>query len=81
MSENRQLGLYSAHTSWSHGVELFSDYFEYRFRLKYPLPIHIPRSAMKIVSLMCNRDPDAAFEEEGEEPEFWEQDLRRVHGL
>ena len=71
--------LHVSHTLWAQGEELFGNYFEYRFRLKYPLPIHVPRSAMKLISLMCNRDPDAAFDDEGEEPEFWEQDYRRVH--
>ena len=80
MGDGLEFGLHSAHTLWSHGTEMFGDFFEYKFRQKYPLPIHIPRSAMKIISLMCNRDPNAAFDNEGDPPEFLEQDYRMVHG-
>ena len=79
MGENLEYGLFSAWKVWTLGEEMYGSYFEYKFRGKYPLPIHIAPTAMKIISLMCNRDPDAAFNDEGEEPELWEQDRHGIH--
>ena len=79
MRDNREYGLFSARKTWSLGEEMAGDFFEYKFRGRYPIPVHLPPTAMKIISLMCNRDPDAAFDDEGEEPELWEQDRHGVH--
>ena len=52
-------------------------YFEYRFRSRYPLPIHIPPTAMKLVALFAVKDYD---ELDWSGPELWEQDRYNVHG-
>ena len=71
MAEGRQFGLRSAHSTWSNGEEMSGRYFEYRFRLKYPLPIHIPPTAMKLVALFAANDYD---EMDWDGPELWELD-------
>ena len=77
MAEGRQFGLRSAHRIWSNGEEMSGRYFEYRFRSRYPLPIHIPPTAMKLVALFAVKDYD---ELDWSGPELWEQDRYNVHG-
>ena len=73
MVSKRRYGVLSAHADWSRGDECFGDHFEYCFRRKYPIPIHIPRRAMKAIVLYAVTDPETFGE--GHPPESWERDL------
>ena len=72
MVRERKYGLLSAHSDWSRGDECFGDHFEYCFRRKYPIPIHIPRRAVKAIVLYAVSDPETF--DEGNPPESWEID-------
>ena len=72
MVRGRRYGVLSAHSDWSRGDECFGDHFEYCFRRKYPIPIHIPRRAMKAIVLYAVSDPETF--DEGNPPESWEID-------
>ena len=74
MGEGKELGLYGAHSSWSIGEEMSGRYFEYRFRLRYPIPIHVPPTAMKLIALFS-----VEYDNEWETSELWEQDRNGVH--
>ena len=63
MISERRYGVLSAHSDWSRGDECFGDHFEYCFRRKYPIPIHIPRRAMKAIVLYAVSDPEMFGEE------------------
>ena len=43
MSRERNLGLFGAHAAWNRGDEAFGNLFEYFYRMKYPIPVHVPQ--------------------------------------
>ena len=42
---------WSYHLCWSNAREVTGDIMEYQFRLRFPIPVHLPRAAMKTVLL------------------------------
>ena len=49
---------------WLSSREVVGDIMEYQFRMRFPLPVHIPRQAMKTIFLLL-ADSDAEWLAEG----------------
>ena len=71
---NRPYGLWSAHAHWLQGDEMFGVLFEYKYRMKYPIPTHLPQRAMKAIAFFAAVYPET-FDSEISEPELWEINL------
>ena len=50
---------------WLGVREISGDIMEYQFRLRFPIPIHLPRSAMKLILLFIAEDDADLFGGEG----------------
>ena len=73
MVRKRRYGLVSAHSDWSRGDSCYGDEFEYCYRLKYPIPFHLPRAAMKAIVLFTATEPETF--DEGNPLESWETEI------
>ena len=69
----RRHGLVSAHSDWSRQDDCYGDHFEYWYRLKYPIPIHLPRRAVKAIVLFAATEPETF--DEGNPLESWEGEI------
>ena len=50
---------------WGYSREIVGDIMEYQFRLRFPIPVHLPRSAMKLILLFIAEDDVDLFGGEG----------------
>ena len=73
MVRKRRYGLVSAFSDWSRGDDCYGDEFEYCYRLKYPIPIHLPRRAMKTIVLFAATEGETF--DEGRPLESWETEI------